>query len=242
MDRASIGGLAGLVEVLLSHGIDPNSQIRDDKRTALHWALAYGRVQVARLLVEYGASLHLADVHGTTPCDFLANPGTISATDALLLFNVTQRPVRTIDRVIHPELKPTTQTDRDTSLRRYYQGWPGGTGGWGEERLAGYQDDMQCDVDQYWADEITGEEIFHRYMLHNAPVLIRGLIHEWPAIKAYSKESLNETYGKFRVTVSDIPYAQKFGGATAAEMSLAEYIDEVRSHRILGGQHPWYAN
>jgi len=157
-----------------------------------------------------------------------------------LFFNITQRPVRTIDRTIHPELTTTSLMDRNTSMRSYYRGWPGGTGGWGEQRLAGYQDDMHCDIDQYWADEITGDEIFRRYMLHNAPVLIRGLIHEWPAIKAYSKEYLNETYGKFRVTVSDIPYAQKFGGTASTEMSLAEYIDEVKSHRILGGNHPWY--
>lgn len=239
LDRGSIGGLTGLVEVLLVHGVDPNAQVRSDKRTALHWALAYGRLQIARLLVAYGANLHLADAHGSTPIDLLANPGTINAADALLFFNVTQRPVRMINRIIHPELLPTMLTDRNTSLQKYYQGWPGGTGGWGEERLASYQDDMHCDVDQYWADEITGDEIFRRHMLHNAPVLIRGLIHNWPAIAAYAKDSLNQTYGKFRVTVSDIPYAQKFGGTASMEMSLAEYIDEVRNHRILGGQHPW---
>lgn len=240
LDRATIGGLTGLVETLLSHGIDPNAQTRSDKRTALHWALAYGRLQIARLLVAHGADLHLADAHGSTPHDFLSNPGTISATDALLFFNITQRPVRTIGRLIHPESTPTNLTDRDSNLRAYYRGWPGGTGGWGEERLTGYQDDMHCEVDQYWADEITGDEIYRRYFLRNAPLLIRGLIHEWPAVTAYAKDELNQTYGKFGVTVSDIPYAEKFGGAAAAQMSLSDYIDEVRSHRILGGRHPWY--
>jgi hypothetical protein len=40
--------------------------------------------------------------------------------------------------------------------------------------------------------------------------------------------------------VSDIPYAQKFGGAQHVDMKLREYIEEVRAHKIIGGTHPWY--
>ncbi len=40
--------------------------------------------------------------------------------------------------------------------------------------------------------------------------------------------------------MSDIPYAQKFGGSDMVEMTLAEYIEEVKNHRLIGGQHPWY--
>ena len=40
--------------------------------------------------------------------------------------------------------------------------------------------------------------------------------------------------------MSDIPYAQKFGGGQQVDMSLGDYIDEVRAHRMLGGHHPWY--
>ena len=40
--------------------------------------------------------------------------------------------------------------------------------------------------------------------------------------------------------MSDIPYAQKFGGLGVEQMSLGEYVSEVRAHRIIGGSHPWY--
>jgi hypothetical protein len=42
------------------------------------------------------------------------------------------------------------------------------------------------------------------------------------------------------VQVSDIPYAEKFGGNHPVDMKLAEYVEEVKQHRIIGGQHPWY--
>jgi hypothetical protein len=40
--------------------------------------------------------------------------------------------------------------------------------------------------------------------------------------------------------VSDIPYSAKFGGKESIVTTLAEYISEVREHRIVGGHHPWY--
>lgn len=39
--------------------------------------------------------------------------------------------------------------------------------------------------------------------------------------------------------VSSIPYADKFGGEKK-DMTLGEYIEEVISHNIYGGNHPWY--
>jgi hypothetical protein len=42
------------------------------------------------------------------------------------------------------------------------------------------------------------------------------------------------------VQVSDIPYSQKFGGSRFQEMTLGEYIQEVKDHRLIGGSHPWY--
>jgi hypothetical protein len=59
-------------------------------------------------------------------------------------------------------------------------------------------------------------------------------------VEEYSQRRLVERHGDLPVTVSDIPYAVKFGGATAADMTLGEYIEEVKAHRILGGRHPWY--
>ena len=52
-----------------------------------------------------------------------------------------------------------------------------GTGGWNTTRLAGYETDMSCDgIDQYWANEISGDMLFEQYLAKNAPVLIRGML------------------------------------------------------------------
>ena len=65
-------------------------------------------------------------------------------------------------------------------------GWAGDTGGWGPERLPGFEDDMTCDsIDQYYAEEITGEEIYAKYIARNAPVLIRGLLKDWKVIQTF---------------------------------------------------------
>ena len=51
---------------------------------------------------------------------------------------------------------------------------------------------------------------------------------------------LMEDHGDLSVQVSDIPYAQKFGGGQQVTMTLREYIEEVKAHQIVGGNHPWY--
>ena len=77
-------------------------------------------------------------------------------------------------------------------------------GGWGEERLTGYESDMRCDLDQYFANEITGKEIFDNYIARNSPVLIRGLINDWPAIERYKRETLTSEHGDMNVQVGNV--------------------------------------
>ena len=40
-------------------------------------------------------------------------------------------------------------------------------------------------------------------------VLIRGLLHEWPAIQSYNRVTMAATFGHTNVSVSDIPYSDK---------------------------------
>jgi len=230
LHHACQGGNLQLARLLLQAGADPNT-LNLEKRSALHYAVAFGHAQLAGLLVEQGANLDQRDRNGVRPIDMLANPGAILPEDAQRFLNITQRPVRRIERVIHPELgRPGNRTS-----------WVGGTGGWGAERLPGFEQDMDCDcIDQFFADEISGQEIFDRYIARNAPVLIRGLLDDWKAVQDYRMERLLSEHGQLRVQVSDIPYAQKFGGSTMVDMTLAEYVAEVAAHRIVGGKHPWY--
>lgn len=64
--------------------------------------------------------------------------------------------------------------------------------------------DLCSDIDQYWADEITGDQIFDNYIARNLPVLVRGLVHNWEAVNAYKVTQLNETHGETKVTVAEI--------------------------------------
>lgn len=227
---AAMGGELELVSLLIGMNAKLDT-VNHEQRTALHYAAALGHAEVCGLLMKAGAATDIEDIHGITAMDIISNPGPILREDAKNFIGVDQRPARQIDRKLHPEHYPT-----DERL-----GWAAGSGGWGAERLAGFEADMECDVvDQYFADEITGEEIFKNYMAHNAPVLIRGLLKDWEVNELYKVDNLLEDFGDLGVTVSDIPYAQKFGGGEQVEMTLRQYIEEVRAHKMLGGKHPWY--
>ncbi|CAE7521230.1 unnamed protein product [Symbiodinium microadriaticum] len=95
-------------------------------------------------------------------------------------------------------------------------------------------------VDQYWAHEITGLEIFQNYLSRNRPILIRGLIDNWPAVDRYSLKRLLETDGDSMVQQSSIPYSSKFGGDGMENIMLRDYIHQMRNHSLVGGTHPWY--
>lgn len=57
-----------IVECLLRHGADVNA-IDRGKSTPLHWACVYHHGELVRLLVHYGANVHVRDALGTnTPC------------------------------------------------------------------------------------------------------------------------------------------------------------------------------
>ncbi len=122
---------------------DLNERVRRDLRTPLHWALAHGHAEIAADLVRHGADLRLADAWNVTGQDLLESPGPVSAEDALRLFGVRQRPPRKIERLLQPELAARVpRPGEGGDLREYFRSWPGGTGGWGPERLRGYEQDM----------------------------------------------------------------------------------------------------
>ena len=190
LHHAAVGGMDSLVRILLEAKVLVNT-INREGRTPLHYAAAYGHAVVAGMLLDAGADPDIEDNVGTKASDIMSNPGPMSAADAKKYLNIDQRPVRNIKRRIHPE----TLTNGEVG------GWSAGTGGWGFKRLAGYEDDMSCDVDQYWADEISDEDIYNKYLARGAPVLIRGLIEDWPVVEKYAHDALRESFGHLEVTV-----------------------------------------
>mmetsp|Transcript_15922 Transcript_15922/g.26788 ORF Transcript_15922/g.26788 Transcript_15922/m.26788 type:complete len:604 (+) Transcript_15922:538-2349(+) len=239
---ASMGGEVGMVSFLLKAGAN-SSAMNEDQKAPLHFATALGHADVASILFhEGGADMYAEDLQGMRPIDLVVNPGPISAHDALTLFNITQRPARQIERILHPELHPAaSRSGNHSGGMSLHTGWTAGDGGWGTHRLAGFEDDMNCDrIDQYWADEISSSDIMHKYLARNTPVLIRGLIDDWEVRNLYEHDILQSDHGDMTVQVSDIPYSEKFGGARHVDMTLGEYMQQVKDHRIQGGTHPWY--
>ncbi|KAG9129207.1 hypothetical protein Leryth_006406 [Lithospermum erythrorhizon] len=69
-----IKGDSDFLRRLLAHGIDPNSKDYD-QRTPLHVAASQGLLQMAKLLVEAGASVLVKDRWGHTPVQEAINSG-----------------------------------------------------------------------------------------------------------------------------------------------------------------------
>jgi hypothetical protein len=65
---ASAYGRTAVVELLLTHGIDPAAKDKDGM-TGLHWAAANGHVEVVKLLTERGAPLEAKNRWGGTVLD-----------------------------------------------------------------------------------------------------------------------------------------------------------------------------
>jgi hypothetical protein len=61
---AATWGRKAVVELMLRKGVDPGG--KDDDATALHFAVAHGHMGIARLLLQYGASLEALNSYGGT--------------------------------------------------------------------------------------------------------------------------------------------------------------------------------
>jgi ankyrin repeat protein len=61
---AATWGRKDVVELMLRKGVDPGG--KDDDATALHFAVAHGHMDIARLLLRYGASLEAMNSYGGT--------------------------------------------------------------------------------------------------------------------------------------------------------------------------------
>jgi hypothetical protein len=191
---ACTGGLVSLIKLLLENGANPNAQNREH-RTPLHIACAHGDAQVVAMLVAHGADYHLRDVYDVSSWEIVTNPGPIYPDDAMRFLNISQRKAKQINRQVRPE-----EID-DLEMRRI-RTWDSGDGGWSTIRLKDFENDTSCEgIDQYWADEITADELFQNHFAHGSPVLIRGLLNSWDAINNYRRDTIVSLFGNTTVQV-----------------------------------------
>ncbi len=238
-------GFLPLVRFFIRHGANVNSKTLKEQRSPLHIAAAYGHTEVLGLLVSSGGALDDKDYCGVSPRDIASSAGPIRPEDSQRYLNISQRPPKLISRPLFPHIYSASSLNRNivTSIRvasSNYSESKVTIGGYDSERLSGFENDVSCDIDQYDADEITGQKLFQNYFSQNKPVLIRGLINEWPAVLMYERSHLKISHGDLTVKVSSIPYSVKFNGDGSTEMTLAQYMDQVETHKMVGGSHPWY--
>jgi hypothetical protein len=236
LHHAAQGGLLSLAKVVLEESIanlSPATEYElvnaknDLNRTPMHYAAANGHADFIALLLRHQGDLFALDQYQVSPYDIIsAAGGPISPTDALNILQIQQKVTKTI-----------------ASDRRIFESNQRSNGGWQTRRLAGYEDESTCDVDQYDASEINGSHVFRNYIALNRPVLIRGLVDDWPLLQAYSKANMLQRFGRALVLVTEIPYPSKFGKYHQGIRSeLRDYIINASSEngRLIGGQRPWY--
>lgn len=223
-------------------------------KKTLHPYLTLTRQVTPRAIISRPGPVHASDLIRAFPGMVQEKPRTIGRLAHPEAFNTSQGAP---SPYTHTHTPAQTQRQTQTQTQRQedqYRGWPHGDGGWRADRWSGADAEAAsafgldassqaayCDVDELWAHETSPEVLFREYLAAGRPVLIRGLLHDWPAAQAYRAEALAERFGEVPVTVSSIPYAKKFKAeAEAVDMSLGDYIREVQTRRMEGGEHPWY--
>jgi len=77
-------GNVDTVKSLLAHGADVNAKESARGQTALMWAVAEKHPEVARMLIDHGADVHLHSTSGFTPLLFAAQQGEMDSARMLL--------------------------------------------------------------------------------------------------------------------------------------------------------------
>ena len=81
-------GKASVVKALLAHGANVNATVSKTHHSALMWAAAEERLDIAQMLIGKGADVHARSTTGFTPLMFAARNGDIKMAKALIAAGV----------------------------------------------------------------------------------------------------------------------------------------------------------
>ena len=81
---SDIGGGADVLKILLAAGADPRREDTANHMTALHYAGAQGRIQVAEILLNAGVDINLKDGQGSTALHHAAGDGRLAMVQFLI--------------------------------------------------------------------------------------------------------------------------------------------------------------
>lgn len=103
VDEAIAGNILQ-VEALLKSGVNPNKEVGAYGLTPLMGAVMRGNLEVARLLLDFGADVNAIDEHDKTPLDYACLRGDESMSDMLLAHSgVGAKQVHAVERLISGE-------------------------------------------------------------------------------------------------------------------------------------------
>jgi ankyrin repeat protein len=114
---AAAGGYVGMVQLLLelqgAHRLDERD---DEGRTALHWAVRFGRAEVAALLLRNGAGASIRNEEGITPLMEVCEEGHLDALE-ILLQEVGEEGLRERDVRGHTALHRAALMDQEEAVQ-----------------------------------------------------------------------------------------------------------------------------
>lgn len=129
-------------------------------------------------------------------------------------------------RELHEPLKGSWQdTFRSTEQR---ESAFDDNGGWPTRVVDVPFSTTRCNIDR--RHKITKEEFLRDYVDRNRPVLLSGLLDDWPAKSAWMRDNFHGTYGEYNISVRQsrqVAYDNEFGGLHTDTMTIRQYISDV---------------
>jgi hypothetical protein len=92
-------------------------------------------------------------------------------------------------------------------------------------------------------ERLSPEAFIAEYALKNRPVLLTGILEDWPAWQRWTKEALLQRHGDTQVQVrrsSDVTDDNYQEGRQRPRMRLCDYVGQVMGRGALGDRDPLY--
>jgi len=222
-----------VARALVESGADVDAQ-NEKGTSALHNAAYHGDAGLVAYLVNAGASIDIEDDYGRTPLHLAVAAGHTNVAEILLAeadsdssaseaedrFGSTPAGLGHVTQTSSSGISQELEIDASGQASAQ-----AGSGGWGDAPSSSVSD--RCDIDQYSADSFSAKQFEEQYLFLRKPVLIRGALSDWPAMKHWTRPMLREKYGHIQATISGIPYAKDFGGLPGQRTTIGSFLDSA---------------
>ena len=242
---AALSGYAAGVRVLLNYKANANLA-NHNGHTPLHLAATKGFAETASMLLKYAPSIEVnaLDNKGRTALLLASEAGYLAVVKLLLEVNAdkTLKDARGNDAnaaagaVGHQHVVAALMGEDAPAEWSYPEGYAGtapteqddSTGedsGWDTTVLpnAGLPQGS-CPFERIDASVLTADVFVEKFLSLHRPVIIDGLLAQWPAIKKWTKKNFVKTYGNAELNVGKIPYAATYGFGPSKKMTARTFI------------------